>query len=248
MQLVLIRHGESVWNKENLFTGWTDVDLSETGVEEAKTAGKLLMDADFDFDICYTSYLKRATSTLNNVLKVMDREWLPVYKSWKLNEKSYGALQGLNKAETAAKYGDDQVLMWRRSYTVQPPAIELDDPRNPRTQEQYRAVKDKEQLPLTEALCDTVARVIPYFEEEIKPQMKAGKRVIIAAHGNSLRALVKYLDNMTDEEIISLNIPTGVPLVYDLTDDFKVQDKYYLGDQDAIAAKMNAVANQGKAK
>lgn len=187
---------------------------------KAKTAGKLLMDADFDFDICYTSYLKRAISTLNNVLKVMDREWLPVYKSWKLNEKSYGALQGLNKAETAAKYGDDQVLMWRRSYTVQPPAVNWTTRKSahPGT---VSCGKGQGTLPLTEALCDTVARVIPYFEEEIKPGMKAGKRVIIAAHGNSLRALVKYLDNMTDEEIISLNIPTGVPLVYDLTDDFK---------------------------
>lgn len=248
MLLVLIRHGESVWNKANLFTGWTDVELSETGIEEAKTAGKLLIDADFDFDVCYTSYLKRAINTLNLVLKEMDREWLPVKKSWKLNEKSYGALQGLNKAETAAKYGEDQVLMWRRSFDIQPPAIELDDPRNPRTQTQYRAVKNKEELPLTEALKDTIERVVPYFESEIKPQMEAGKRVVIAAHGNSLRALVKYLENLSDEEIISLNIPTGVPLVYDLTDDFKVQDKYYLGDQDAIAAKMNAVANQGKAK
>lgn len=248
MLLVLIRHGESEWNKANLFTGWTDVDLSDVGREEATAAGKLLKEADFDFDICYTSYLKRAINTLNGVLAAMDREWLPVRKSWKLNEKSYGALQGLNKAETAAKYGDDQVLLWRRSYDVQPPAIELDDPRNPRTQEMYRAVKDKEELPLTESLKDTIARVVPYFEEEIKPQMEAGKRVCITAHGNSLRALVKYLEGLSDEEILQLNIPTGVPLVYDLSDDFKVQDKYYLGDQAAIEAKMQAVANQGKAK
>lgn len=247
MLLVLIRHGESEWNKANLFTGWTDVDLSEVGVQEAEAAGKLLKEADFDFDICYTSYLKRAINTLNGVLSAMDREWLPVRKSWKLNEKSYGALQGLNKAETAAKYGDDQVLLWRRSYDVQPPAIDLDDPRNPRTQEQYRDVEDKEQLPLTESLKDTIARVVPYFEEVIKPDMEAGKRVVITAHGNSLRALVKYLEGLSDEEILSLNIPTGVPLVYDLSDDFKVQDKYYLGDQAAIEAKMNAVANQGKA-
>lgn len=247
MLLVLIRHGESEWNKANLFTGWTDVDLSEVGVQEAEAAGKLLKEADFDFDICYTSYLKRAINTLNGVLSAMDREWLPVRKSRKLNEKSYGALQGLNKAETAAKYGDDQVLLWRRSYDVQPPAIDLDDPRNPRTQEQYRDVEDKEQLPLTESLKDTIARVVPYFEEVIKPDMEAGKRVVITAHGNSLRALVKYLEGLSDEEILSLNIPTGVPLVYDLSDDFKVQDKYYLGDQAAIEAKMNAVANQGKA-
>ncbi len=248
MILVLIRHGESEWNKANLFTGWTDVDLSPTGIEEAKGAGEILKTNGFDFDVCYTSYLKRAISTLNGVLKAMDREWLPVYKSWKLNEKSYGALQGLNKAETAAKYGEDQVKIWRRSYDVMPPAISDDDPRNPRTQEQYRTVEDKNELPLTESLKETIERVIPYFEGEILPQMKDGKRIVIAAHGNSLRALVKYLDKLTDEEIIDVNIPTGVPLVYDLADDLTVQDKYYLGDQDAIAAKMNAVANQGKAK
>ncbi len=248
MILVMIRHGESEWNKANLFTGWTDVDLSPTGVEEAKEAGTTLQTNGFDFDVCYTSYLKRAIHTLNLVLETMDREFLPVKKSWKLNEKSYGALQGLNKAETAAKYGEDQVLKWRRSYDIEPPAIELDDPRNPRTQAAYRDVKDKEVLPLTEALKQTVERVIPYFEEEIKPAMKEGKRVLIAAHGNSLRALVKYLENISDEEIISVNIPTGVPLVYDLDENFKVQDKYYLGDEDTINAKINAVANQGKAK
>lgn len=248
MILVLIRHGESEWNKANLFTGWTDVDLSPAGVEEAKQAGKLLKENDFDFDVCYTSYLKRAINTLNNVLAEMDRQFLPVTKSWKLNEKSYGALQGLNKAETAAKYGEDQVLKWRRSYDVEPPAIELDDPRNPRTQRTYADVKDKDQLPLTEALKQTVERVVPYFEEEIKPVMKSGKRVVITAHGNSLRALVKYLENISDDDIVSLNIPTGVPLVYELNDDFSVNNKYYLGDQDAINAKINAVANQGKAK
>lgn len=248
MILVLIRHGESEWNKANLFTGWTDVDLTETGFQEAKEAGEFLKTNGFDFDVCYTSYLKRAIHTLNGVLQAMDREFLPVIKSWKLNEKSYGALQGLNKAETAAKYGEDQVLLWRRSYDVEPPAIELDDPRNPRTQATYRAVKDKNELPLTEALKQTVDRVVPYFEQEIKPVMKDGQRVLIAAHGNSLRALVKYLEGLSDEEILSLNIPTGVPLVYDLNDNFEVQDKYYLGDQDVINAKINAVANQGKAK
>ncbi len=248
MILVLIRHGESEWNKANLFTGWTDVDLSPLGFQEAKEAGQFLKTNGFDFDVCYTSYLKRAIHTLNGVLEAMDREFLPVTKSWKLNEKSYGALQGMNKAETAAKYGEDQVLKWRRSYDIEPPAIELDDPRNPRTQELYRSVKNKEELPLTEALKQTVERVIPYFESEIKPVMKEGKRVLIAAHGNSLRALCKYLENISDEEIINLNIPTGVPLVYDLDDNFKVQDKYYLGDQATIEAKINAVANQGKAK
>ena len=247
MQLVLIRHGESVWNKENLFTGWTDVDLSETGVEEAKTAGKLLMDADFDFDICYTSYLKRAISTLNNVLKVMDREWLPVYKSWKLNEKSYGALQGLNKAETAEKYGEEQVKLWRRSYSTRPPMLEKDDERYPAKDRRYSSLKECE-VPGGECLEDTVARVLPYWQNVIAPEIKSGKRIIIAAHGNSLRALVKYLDNMSEEDIIPLNIPTGVPLVYELDEELKPIKHYYLGDMEAIAAAQKAVANQGKAK
>lgn len=247
MKLVLVRHGESVWNKENLFTGWTDVDLSPTGIEEAKNGGKLLKEAGYDFDVAYTSYLKRAIHTLNYVLEQLDREWLPVYKSWKLNERHYGALQGLNKAETAEKYGEDQVKIWRRSFGTPPPALEATDTRNPALQEQYR-YENKAELPLTESLATTIERVIPYYEAEIVPQMKAGKRVLIAAHGNSLRALVKYLDHMSDEEIVNVNIPTGVPLVYEFDDNFKVTNKYYLGDQDALKAKMEAVANQGKAK
>jgi len=247
MKLVLIRHGESDWNRLNLFTGWTDVDLSEKGVEEAKAGGQILKQEGYDFDICYTSYLKRAIHTLNYVLAELDREWLPVVKTFLLNERHYGALQGLNKAETAAKYGEDQVKIWRRSYDVPPPSLEATDERNPQNQEQYRAEK-KDQLPLTESLKETVARVVPYFENVIKKDMTAGKRVVIAAHGNSLRALVKYFDNMSDEEIIGVNIPTGVPLVYEFDDNFKVLKKYYLGDQAAIEAKMASVANQGKAK
>lgn len=246
-QLVLIRHGESEWNKLNLFTGWTDVDLSEKGHQEAIQGGQLLKDAGFDFDICYTSYLKRAIHTLNHVLDVLDRNFLPVIKSWKLNERHYGALQGLNKADTAKKYGDEQVLIWRRSFDVKPPALTPDDERAPRNQAVYRDVP-KEELPLTESLETTIARVIPYYEQEILPQMKAGKRVLIAAHGNSLRALVKYLDNVSKEDIVKVNIPTGVPLVYEFDDDFNVIGHHYLGDQAAIKAKMAAVANQGKAK
>lgn len=244
MKLVLIRHGESEWNKLNLFTGWTDVDLSETGRQEAKNAGKLLKDQGFDFDICYTSYLKRAINTLNFVLEKMDREWLPVEKSWLLNERHYGALQGLNKAETAAKYGEDQVKIWRRSFDIQPPALDPADPRNPRLQEQYRGVEPNK-LPLTESLKDTIARVVPYFENVIKKDMSEGKRVVIAAHGNSLRALVKYFDKLSDDEIVGVNIPTGVPLVYEFDDRFNVVSKQYLGDQDAIAQKMQSVAKQG---
>ncbi|OCN03656.1 phosphoglyceromutase [Erysipelotrichaceae bacterium MTC7] len=247
MKLVLVRHGESVWNKENLFTGWTDVDLSETGKEEARNGGKLLKEAGYDFDLCYTSYLKRAIHTLNYVLEELDREWLPVTKSWKLNERHYGALQGLNKAETAEKYGEDQVKIWRRSFGTPPPALETTDTRNPALQEQYRN-EDKKELPLTESLATTIERVIPYYQSEILPKMKEGKRVLIAAHGNSLRALVKYLDHMSDEDIVNVNIPTGVPLVYEFDDNFNVTDKYYLGDQEALKAKMEAVANQGKAK
>lgn len=246
MQLVIVRHGESEWNKLNLFTGWTDVELSEKGHQEAMEGGQVLKKEGFDFDICYTSYLKRAMNTLGHILKEMDRQWLPVVKTWKLNERHYGALQGLNKAETAAKYGEEQVTIWRRSFDIQPPALEDSDERNPKKQPAYRDVK--EALPLTESLKDTIARVIPYFESEIKPQMKAGKRVIIAAHGNSLRALVKYFENLSDEEIIKVNLPTGVPLVYEFDDNFKFVSKRYLGDQEKIAAKINAVANQGKAK
>lgn len=247
-QLVLIRHGESEWNRLNLFTGWTDVELSEKGIEEAKNGGKLLKDEGFDFDICYTSYLKRAIQTLNLVLQEMDREWLPVVKSWKLNERHYGALQGLNKADTAAKYGEDQVLVWRRSFATPPPELDETDERNPRLQEQYRDVEDKSQLPLTESLKLTIERAVPYFEDVIKKDIEAGKRVLIAAHGNSLRALVKYFEGMSDDDIVGVNIPTGVPLVYEFDDDFNFQKKYYLGDQAAIEAKMKKVANQGKAK
>ena len=246
-QLVLIRHGESEWNKLNLFTGWTDVELSEKGVQEASNAGLLLKKEGFHFDVAYTSYLRRAIHTLNHVLEGMEEEYIPVTKSWKLNEKHYGALQGLNKADTAAKYGDDQVNLWRRSYDVPAPAVEEDDPRNPALQAPYKGI-DPKLLPRTECLKDTVERVVPYFESEIKPQILAGKNVIIAAHGNSLRALVKYLENISDEDIISLNIPTGVPLVYELDENLKVLGKRYLGDQAAIEAAMNAVANQGKAK
>ena len=246
-KLVLVRHGESEWNKLNLFTGWTDVELSEKGREEAKNAGNLLKEEGYDFDLCYTSYLKRAIHTLNGILDQMDRAWLPVIKTWKLNERHYGDLQGKNKAEAAAKFGDDQVKIWRRSFDVKPPVLSDDDERSAKKQAMYRDV-DESFLPQNESLETTIARVVPYFLEEIKPQMKAGKRVIIAAHGNSLRALVKYLDNLTPEEILEVNIPTGTPLVYEFDDNFKVIQHYYLGDQEAIAAKMNAVANQGKAK
>ena len=247
MKLVLVRHGESEWNKLNLFTGWTDVDLSAKGHEEAKAAGKLLLAEGYDFDVCYTSYLKRAIHTLNHILDEMDRAWLPVIKTWKLNERHYGALQGLNKAETAEKYGEEQVKIWRRSFDVKPPKLEPTDERNPANQAIYKSVDPKE-LPLTESLETTIERVVPYFEDVIKKDMKAGKRVIIAAHGNSLRALVKYFDNLSDEDILGVNIPTGAPLVYEFDDNFKVTKKYYLGDQDALAARMAAVANQGKAK
>ena len=247
MQLVLIRHGESIWNLENRFTGWTDVELSDTGKKEAAAAGKLMKEEGYDFDCCFTSYLKRAIHTLNLALEQMDREWLPVEKSWKLNERHYGALQGLNKADTAAKYGDEQVKIWRRSFAVQPPLLEASDSRNPALLPQYRDVAP-ELLPLTESLKDTIARTVPYFEDTIKPVMLEGKRVLIAAHGNSLRALVMYLEHLTEDEIMGVNLPTGIPLVYDLDSEFQVLGKKYLGDPDAIAAKMQKVANQGKAK
>ena len=247
MKLVLIRHGESEWNKLNLFTGWTDVGLSEKGIIEANEAGFLLKENNFDFDVCYCSYLKRAINTLNIVLERMDRQWLPVIKTWKLNERHYGALQGLNKAETAEKYGEEQVKLWRRSFDVPPPALDKDDKRCPHNQAPYRNV-DKSELPYNESLKDTIERVIPYYEEVIKKDMLDGKRVLITAHGNSLRALVKYLDNLTDEEIISVNIPTGIPLVYEFDDNFKVTNKYYLGNQDEINAKINSVANKAKKK
>ena len=246
-KLVLIRHGESVWNKENRFTGWKDVDLSEKGREEAQSAGELLKTEGFEFDLAYTSVLKRAIRTLNIILDEMDTMWLPVIKNWRLNERHYGNLQGLNKAETAAQYGDEQVHIWRRSYDIPPPPMDVSDERNPRNDRRYNDLSDEE-IPLTECLKDTVARFVPYWETEIAPKIREGKRLIIAAHGNSLRALVKYLDNIADEEIVKLNIPTGVPLVYELNDDLKSIKSYYLGDAEAIKAAQETVANQGKAK
>ena len=246
-QIVLIRHGESEWNLQNLFTGWTDVELSETGKKEATQGGVLLKEAGFSFDLCYTSYLKRAIHTANRVLEAMDEEYIPVIKTWKLNERHYGALQGLNKSETAEKYGEAQVKIWRRSFDVQPPALTPDDPRNPALAPMFANVSP-EDLPLTESLKDTIARVIPYYNETIVPEIKAGKKILIAAHGNSLRALVKYLDNISEKEIVGLNIPTGTPLVYELNDELQAVNHYYLGDQDRINAAMNAVANQGAKK
>jgi 2,3-bisphosphoglycerate-dependent phosphoglycerate mutase len=244
-QLVLLRHGESIWNLHNLFTGWTDIDLSENGKKEAKEAGRLLREGGFDFDLCYTSYLKRAINTLNYTLEVMDREYLPVIKSWKLNERHYGDLQGKNKSETAEKFGEDQVLIWRRSFATRPPALLPEDERNPALQKAYKNV-DKTELPLAESLKDTIARVIPYFEEEIKPQIEEGKKIIIVAHGNSLRALAMYLEHISEKDILHLNIPTGIPLVYELDDDLSVIKKEYLGDAAKIAAELKKVANQGK--
>lgn len=246
MKLVLIRHGESEWNQKNLFTGWTDVDLTENGVKEAKNAGLLLKKNGYDFDICYTSYLKRAIHTLNHILEQLDREWLPVIKSWRLNERHYGALQGLNKTETAMKYGEEQVKIWRRSFDVRPPALQTDDDRNPKLQNAYRNEVSQD-IPLCESLKDTVARVVPYFEEIIKKDMKDGKRVLIAAHGNSIRALVQHFENLSEQEIMEVNIPTGIPLVYEFNDGFQVIRKEYLGDQKLIQAQMQKVANQGKA-
>lgn len=246
-KVVLLRHGESQWNKENRFTGWTDVDLTDKGRGEASNAGKLLKEEGFTFDLAYTSVLKRAIRTLWNALDEMDLMWIPVIRNWRLNERHYGALQGLNKADTAAKYGDDQVLVWRRSYDTPPPALEESDDRYPGKDPRYSDLT-KDELPLTECLKDTVARFVPYWENTIAPSIKAGKKVIITAHGNSLRALVKYLDNVSDDEIVGLNIPTGTPLVYELDDDLKPIKHYYLGDQEAIAAKAKAVAEQGKSK
>ncbi|MDD5669287.1 MAG: 2,3-diphosphoglycerate-dependent phosphoglycerate mutase [Candidatus Omnitrophica bacterium] len=246
-KIVLLRHGESVWNKENRFTGWTDVDLSEKGMEEAKKAGQLLKTEGFTFDIAFTSVLKRAIRTLWITLDQMDLMWIPVNHSWRLNERHYGALQGLNKAETAGKYGDDQVLIWRRSYDIQPPALTIDDSRYPGTDPRYRDM-DKKDIPLTECLEDTVARFMPYWHENIAPTVKTGKKVIIAAHGNSLRALVKYLDGISKEEIVSLNIPTGIPLVYELDSTLRPVKHYYLGNQAEIEKAISSVANQGKAK
>jgi len=246
-KLVLLRHGESEWNKSNRFTGWTDVDLTEQGVEEARSAGRLLKAEGYDFDFAYSSVLKRAIRTLWLVLEEMDLLWLPVERSWRLNERHYGALQGLNKAETAAKYGDEQVLIWRRSYDVPPPPLDPADDRFPGHDRRYASLLPSE-LPLTECLKDTVARFLPYWHSSIAPRILSGERVIVAAHGNSIRALVKYLDNISDTDIVELNIPTGVPLVYELDADLKPIKSYYLGDQEAIRAKAAAVANQGKAK
>ena len=247
IKLVLLRHGESIWNKENLFTGWTDVDLSDQGKAEARRAGELLKAEGFTFNVAFTSVLKRAIRTLWLALDELDLMWIPVEHSWRLNERHYGALQGLNKAQTAAKYGDDQVLIWRRSYDVPPPALEESDLRYPGTDPRYQGLTPLE-LPLTECLKDTVARFLPYWHQAIVPTIQAGKNVIIAAHGNSLRALVKYLDEISDDEIIRLNIPTGVPLVYELDDQLKPIQHYYLGDPAEIARAAAAVANQGKAK
>jgi 2,3-bisphosphoglycerate-dependent phosphoglycerate mutase len=245
-KLVLLRHGESTWNKDNRFTGWTDVDLSDQGRAEAKKAGQALKDAGFVFDLAFTSVLKRAIRTLWIALDEMDLMWIPVHPHWRLNERHYGALQGLNKAETVARFGDDQVLIWRRSYDIAPPALEPSDERFPGRDPRYQSLSPSE-LPLTECLKDTVARFLPHWHDVIAPTVADGRRVIIAAHGNSLRALVKYLDNIGDDEIVGLNIPTGMPLVYELTDDLRPIRKYYLGDPDEVAKAMQAVANQGKA-
>jgi len=244
-KLVLIRHGESTWNLENRFTGWTDVDLTPTGIAQALSAGKLLKAENYDFDLAYTSVLKRATRTLWHVLDEMDRTWLPVVHSWRLNERHYGALQGLNKAETAKKYGDAQVLAWRRSYDTPPPALTPDDARCERADPRYAKLQPA-QIPLTECLQDTVARVLPFWNESMAPAIKAGKRIVVAAHGNSIRALVKYLDNMSNEAIVDLNIPNGIPLVYELDAALQPIRRYYLGDADAIAKAAAEVAGQGR--
>ena len=245
-KLVLIRHGESTWNLENRFTGWTDVDLTPTGVSQAMSAGKLLKAEGYEFDLCYTSVLKRAIHTLWYALDEMDRTWLPVQKSWRLNERHYGALQGLNKGETAQKFGDEQVLVWRRSYDTPPPALEAGDPRCERGDRRY-ADLDPAQVPLTECLKDTVARVLPFWNDTMAPAIRSGQRILVAAHGNSIRALVKYLDNISDGDIVGLNIPNGIPLVYELDADLKPIRHYYLGDAEAAARAAAAVASQGKA-
>jgi 2,3-bisphosphoglycerate-dependent phosphoglycerate mutase len=242
---VLLRPGESTWNRENRFTGWTDVDLSDVGRQEAAEAGRLLVKGDYRFDVAFTSVLKRAIRTLWIALDALDQMWIPTITTWRLNERHYGNLQGLNKAETAAKYGEAQVKVWRRSYAVPPPPLSPDDPRHPGHDPRYAALKPHE-LPLAESLKDTVARFLPCWHEAIVPEIRQGKRVVIAAHGNSLRALVKYLDNVSEENIVELNIPTGIPLVYELDDDLKAQTHYYLGDQAAAAAAAARVANQAK--
>jgi 2,3-bisphosphoglycerate-dependent phosphoglycerate mutase len=245
LRLVLLRHGESAWNRENRFTGWTDVDLTEKGRDEAREAGRLMTAEKFEFDLAYTSVLKRAIRTLWITLDEMDLMWIPVYRSWRLNERHYGALQGLNKAETAARHGDEQVKIWRRSYDIPPPTLTPDDPRHPSHDRRYGDLSPAE-LPLTESLKDTVARFLPYWHETIAPDIRSGRKVLITAHGNSLRALVKYLDNVPDEEIVELNIPTGIPLVYLLNDDLQPLQKFYLGDPDTAKAAADAVANQAR--
>jgi 2,3-bisphosphoglycerate-dependent phosphoglycerate mutase len=245
-KLVLIRHGESTWNLENRFTGWTDVDLTATGVEQAKNAGRLLKAEGYDFDLAYTSVLKRATRTLWHTLDEMDRTWLPVVHSWRLNERHYGALQGLNKADMAKQYGDEQVLVWRRSYDTPPPALDPSDPRSERGDRRYARLQPDE-IPLTECLKDTVARVVPFWTESIGPAIQSGKRVVVAAHGNSIRALIKYLDGISDGDIVGLNIPNGIPLVYELDAQLRPIRHGYLGDAEAAARAAAAVASQGKA-
>lgn len=244
-KLVLIRHGESIWNKLNKFTGWTDVELSEEGIMENRKAGQILKENGYTFDVGFTSYLKRGIQTLWNVLEEMDLMWIPEYKSWRLNEKHYGSLQGLNKVETAEQYGEEQVLLWRRSYDQPPPPLSKKDERYPGNEEKYKELSSK-QIPLTECLKDTVVRVVPYWKDTIAPMIKSGKRVLIAAHGNSLRALIKYLDNISDENIIDLDIPTGIPLVYELDDNLKPLTHYYLGDQEEIEKSIKSVKDQGK--
>jgi len=246
-KIVLLRHGESTWNQENRFTGWTDVGLTEKGLAEAVAAGKLLKQEGYDFDLAFTSMLRRAIKTLWTVLEQMDRMWVPVQHSWRLNERHYGALQGLNKAETAAKFGDEQVLVWRRAYDTPPPPLDENDPRYEINDPRYAGLKPGE-CPRTECLQDTVARVLPYWNDTIAPAIISGKRIVIAAHGNSIRALIKYLDNVSDSDIVGINIPTAQPLVYELDADLKPIRNYYLGDAEAIKAAMQAVANQGKAK
>lgn len=246
-KLVLVRHGQSAWNLENRFTGWTDVDLTELGKAEAAEAGKLLKDDGYDFDIAYTSVLKRAIKTLGIIQDVMDLNWLPVIRAWQLNERHYGNLQGLNKTEMAEKFGEDQVKIWRRSYDIPPPALELTDERHPKFDRRYASLTP-EQLPATESLKTTLDRVLPYWNSTLAPEIKSGKRILVVAHGNSIRALVKYLDNVSESEITELNIPTGLPLVYELDKDLKPIKNYYLGDPEEAAKKAAAVANQGKTK
>ena len=245
-KLVLIRHGESTWNLEHRFTGWADVDLTPTGIEQAKAAGRLLKAEGYEFDLAYTSVLKRAIHTLWHTLDAMDRQWLPIHHNWRLNERHYGALQGLNKAETAKKFGDEQVLVWRRSYDTPPPALEPQDPRSERADLRYAKLKPTD-IPLTECLKDTVDRVIPFWNDSMAPAIKAGKRIVVAAHGNSIRALIKYLDQISDDAIVNLNIPNGIPLVYELDAQLKPIKHYYLGDAEAAAKAAAAVASQGKA-